>query len=270
MDRSIQHSMFRFKYKLSKSFHWKRKNYFSFLIIIVWILLILLLLWDRLYHKFYSETYQVTTIQYTARSLDMYNNNSFYSFVWLSYACRYYFDIKLFDDSTIYEQDIKNNYPFVESIKIVSFANNTLILDVIFIEPTLRFLYKNELYGAYPKNLLQINQKDWLWSGSPVVLLPIYLNKSSQSISGLLYGIDINKMLYDLLLLKAVPLSWSITYIPWWDKYILWNNDIRIYFNAKKDINAQLILLFILIDQYRWFGSLKQIDVGSLDNPIVR
>jgi hypothetical protein len=125
-------------------------------------------------------------------------------------------------------------------------------------------------YGAYDNNLIVLGPQDSLWYGIPLVLLPIYLNESSQSISGLLYNININKMLYDLLLFKTVPISWSVTYIPWWDKYILRNNDIRIYFNAKKDINNQLVILSTLMSQYRWFDQLEQIDIGSLDNPIIK
>jgi hypothetical protein len=195
-----------------------------------------------------------------------------YNFISLWYICRYYFDVTLFGNANWYESKVKEEYPFIDTITIKGFNNNKLILDIKFKKPVLRFLYKNELYWAYNSHsrLILLGKKDELWYNIPLILLPIYLNDSSQSIEWLLYNIDIDKMLYDFIMLKTIALSWSITYIPWWDKYIFRNDDIRIYFNGKKNINQQLLILSTLMTQYKWFHQLKQIDIGSLDNPIVK
>jgi hypothetical protein len=270
MKRSIDYYGFKVKYISRKFFNWIKKTHSLFTIIILWIIVLLFILWNNLYQKIYSDNYLINTIRYTSGSINTYNDSSLYSFISLSYICRYYFDLKLFWNDALYENKIKAEYPFIDSISISSFSNNTLVLDIKFIKPSLRFLYKNTSYGVYGKNFIILGPQDSLWYGIPLVLLPIYLNESSQSIAGLLYNINTDKMLYDLLLLKTVPISWSVTYIPWWDKYILRNNDIRIYFNAKKDINHQLFILSTLMSQYRWFDQLRQIDIGSLDNPIIK
>lgn len=270
MNRSIDYYGFKVKYMLRKFFNWMKKTHSFVTIIVAWIGILLLILWNNLYQRVYSDEYLINSIRYTSDSINTYNDPSLYSFISLSYICRYYFDLQLFGNDSVYEDQIKAQYPFIDSVTISSFNNNTLVLDIKFIKPSLRFFYKNMSYGAYDKNLIVLGPQDSLWYGIPLVLLPIYLNESSQSISGLLYNINTDKMLYDLLLLKTVPISWSVTYIPWWDKYILRNNDVRIYFNAKKDINHQIVILSTLMSQYRWFDQLHQIDIGSLDNPIVK
>ncbi len=270
MSRPINYYGFRVKYILRKFLNWIKKTYSIITIVVIWICILLSILWNNLYQKVYSDQYLINNIRYTADSINSYNDPFLYNFISLSYICRYYFDIKIFGNDDIYEKKIKDQYPFIDSIVINNFNNNILVLDIKFIKPSLRFLYKNVSYGAYDKNLIVLWPQDSLWNGIPLVLLPIYLNESSKSISWLLYNINTDKMLYDLLLLKTVPISWSITYIPWWDKYILRNDDIRVYFNAKKDINKQLVVLSTLINQYRWFDKLQQIDIGSLDNPIIK
>lgn len=269
-NRSIDYYGFKIRYILRRFFNSIKKTNSFVTITIIWIIILLLILWNNLYQKIYSDNYLINTIQYTSDSINTYNDESLYSFISLFYICRYYFDLKLFGNDSLYEEQIKSAYPFIDDITISSFSNNILILDVEFKKPSLRFLYKDVSYGAYDNNLILLNPEDSLWHGIPLVLLPIYLNQSSQSISGLLYNINIDKMLYDLLLLKTIPISWSVTYIPGWDKYILRNNDLRVYFNAKKDINHQIIMLSTLMNQYRWFDKLHQIDLGSLDNPIVK
>ena len=271
MNRSIGYYGFKIKHILRRFLNTTKKRYSLITIITIGIVLLLLfILWNNLYQKLYSEKYLINSIRYTSNSITTYNDSSLYSFISLSYICRHYFDIKLFGDNNLYRDQIQREYPFIDKITIVSFTNNVLILDIKFIKPSLLFLYKNRSYGAYKNKFILLDKKNSLWQGIPLVLLPIYLNDTSQSISWLLYDINIDKMLYDLLLLKSIPISWSVTYIPWGDKYIFWNNSLRIYFNAKKDINNQLIILFTLMNQYRWFNKLTQIDVGSLDNPIIK
>lgn len=271
MSRSIDYYGFKIRYILRNFFHSIKKSQSFIGPIVLWICIILWILWNNIYTRIYSTDYLINNVHYTKDSVQVYNDPWMYSFISLSYICRYYFDITLFGNEAWYVSKIKEQYPFIDTIAINGFNNNILVLDIKFKKPSLRFLYKNESYWAYNNhNIILLGTKDELWHGIPLILLPIYLNDSSESIEWLLYNVDIDKMLYDLIILKTVPLSWSITYIPWWDKYILRNNDIRIYFNAKKNINQQILTLSTLMTQYRRFNDLEQIDVGSLDNPIVK
>jgi hypothetical protein len=270
MNRSFKYYGFRLQYiqhKISKFFR-KSTSISLSIIIIIWIVII----WFSysIYNKLYSADYRIDSIGYTIESINTYNDPLLYNTISLWYICRYYSDVKLLWDEKTYDKKIQEEFPFIESISIVSFSKNKLILDVKFHKPLLRFMYKNDIYWAYKNNLIILWTKDTLGYGIPLILLPQYLQWSSSDISWLLYNINLDKMLYDLLLLKSSSLSWSITYIPWGDKYILRNKDIRVYFNAKKDINHQLMILSTLMTEYRWFKDIKQIDVGSLDNPIVK
>lgn len=271
MIRPIGYYGFKIKYITRRFFHSMKKPQSFGGFIIIWILTVLWILWYNLYTRIHSADYLINRVNYTKDSISVYNNSWLYNFIALFYICKYYFDINVFGMQGWYEKQIKAQYPFIDNIVINGFNNNILLLDIKFKKPSLRFLYNNKIYWAYTDHkLIEISKEDGLWSDTPLVLLPIYLNESSPSIDGLLYNVDIDKMLYDLTLLSTMPLSWSITYIPWGDKYIFRNNDIRIYFNAKKNINQQLITLFTLMSQYRWFSKFKQIDIGSLDNPIVK
>lgn len=270
MNKSIKYYGFQLQYiqhKISKFF---RKNTSINISILVIISFVFVGFWYSIYNKLYSVKYRIDSVGYTIESIDTYNDPLLYNMVWLWYLCRYYSDVKFLWDEELYNKKIQEKYPFIKKITIVSFINNKLILDIKYHKPLLRFMYNNTTYWAYKNNLVLLGPKDSLGYGIPLILLPEYLKTTSSSISWLLYNLNLEKMLYDLLLLKSSPLSWSVTYIPWWDKYILWNNNLRVYFNARKDINNQLMILSTLMTEYRWFNSLKQIDVGSLDNPIVK
>jgi hypothetical protein len=85
-----------------------------------------------------------------------------YSSISLAYICRYYFDLKFFGNDDLYEKQIKDQYPFIDSVTISSFNNNILVLDIKFIKPSLRFFYKNMSYGAYDNNLIVLGPQDSL------------------------------------------------------------------------------------------------------------
>lgn len=224
----------------------------------------------KIHYQLYSDQYRIDKIVYTSDSFSSYNDPNLYNYITLRYLCRYYSDIKIFHDHEWYVESIQQQYPFIRDITLSEFSDNTLVLKVSYDKPMLRFVYKDNIYGAYTHSTILLGPKDSLGNGIPILRLPIYLTTSSPAISWLLYNMDLHKILYDYLLLKTFPLSWSVTYIPWWDKYILRNNSLRIYFNAKKNMISQLHILQILMSQYRWFNTLHQIDVGSLDNPIVK
>lgn len=270
MNNSLGYYGFKIQYILRKFIKLFHKARSINIVIILILLLVLSLLIYNVNSRIYSEDYKIKTIRYTKTSISQYSDPEIYSYISTLYSWKYYSDISLFWDNRDYNVIVKNQYPFVDKIKINWFASNVLLIDVEFNKPLLRFLYKDMIYGAYTNNLLPLSGSDGLNTWVPLILLPIYLKDLSVSISWLLYDIDVSKMLYDFLLLKTFPISGSITYIPWWNKYILRNNDLRIYFNAKKDINSQLWILSTLMTEYRWFDKLKQIDIGSLDNPIVK
>ncbi len=270
MNNSLGYYGFKLQYIWRRFMKMFRKARSINIVIIIVLSSILAFFIYNINSRIYSDQYKVSSIRFTKKSVNQYNDAQLYTHIAELYSWKYYSDISAFWDHKDYNEILTVQYPFIESINIKGFSNNTLLLDVVFTKPLLRFLYKDEFYGAYHNLLLPLNTTDELNNGTPLMLLPIYLKESSISISWLLYEVDISKMLYDLLLLKTVPISWSVTYIPGWDRYILRNNDVRIYLNAKKDINTQLWILSTLMSQYKWFNQLKQIDIGSLDNPIVK
>lgn len=207
---------------------------------------------------------------YTSWSFQQYSDPEVYTAIWEMYSGTYYTALRMFRETNITLDTVKEKYPFIQDVIIEKYANNTLLLHVEFVKPSLRFRYKESIYGMYDTYALPIRSWEILWNGTPLILLPIYLSGSSESISWVLYGINTKKILYDYLLLKTSPIHGSITYIPGGDKYILWNDKLRIYFNAKKDLNKQLLTLYLLMNNYQPFSTLEQIDLWSIDNPIVR
>lgn len=247
-----------------------RKNFsFSLLLFVVLsIWLLLFVYWLK--GKIYAPKYHISKVIYTSWSFQQYKDPEMYSNISQMYSGTYYTALRMFREQNFSLSELQDKYPFIEDVEISQYANNTLVLDVKFIKPALRFRYKDEIYWVYNTYTLPIGSWESLWNGTPLMLLPIYLSGSSESISWVLYGIDVKKLLYDYLLIKTSSIPWTITYIPGWDKYILWNDKLRIYFNAKKDINKQLFTLSLLINNYQPFKTLEQIDLWSIDNPIVK
>lgn len=257
--------------------YWFRKVLASLLrprSIVLYVIGIIVLVWLVLFRsirsRLYNPEYRITKVLLTTWSVAVYNDITLFDRIVQVYSGSYYSTIRIGSMESNIIKDIENSTPYVDLISPVSFSNNTLLVDVKFKNPSFRFRYKDKEYAIYNKTYIELGSGDTLGQNTPLILLPLYLSGTSESISGVLYNVNVEKMLYDYLLLQTSPIQWSITYVPGWEKYIIWNPNQRVYFNTKKDIGQQLNTLYILKNNYNGFETLSQIDVGSLVNPIVK
>lgn len=247
------------------------KQYLSLSMVVMWLLLLIwIFLFVSLRSKIYHPTYKIDTILFTSWSIATHDDPILYASIVDIYSGTYYTSMKWFRPKLYVTEAIQSIYPVVRDIQEIEFANNTLLLDISFQQPLLRIRYHDGDYALYPDYFVSLWWDDTLATSTPLVLLPIYLSGTSTSLSGILYGLSPYKLLTDYLLLKTAPIQWSLTYVPWWEKYILRNEQQRVYFNTRKDISTQLLKLILLYKHYPWFDNLKQIDVGSIADPIVR
>ena len=236
------------------------------LIVVVW-----LVLSRSIRSRLYQPEYLIKKVLFTTWSIAQYNDIELFDKIIQIYSWSYYSTTRIWWTTSNMVEKLLSEKPYVSSIDVSSFSQNTLIVDVSFSSPLLRFRYNDKYYGIYQdKTALLLSTWDLLGQDKPLILLPLYLSGTSESISWVLYNISAEKLLYDYLLLQTSPIQWSLTYIPWGEKYIIWNPNQRVYLNAKKDIAQQLLLLYTLKNNYNGFENLKQIDVWSLVNPIIK
>lgn len=261
-----------------KIWYWSRKiiNIFFKAKSLWWYIAVLIavvafILWMNIRSRIYSAHYRIDKVVFSPESVQHYNDIELFDRIAHVYSGWYYSTLRLGSNQWAGIAQLLNKYSYVQSIAPQSFENNTLLVSVQFQEPVLKFRYIDRHYAIYKdKTILPLSDHDTLWRQSPLILLPLYLSGSSASISGVLYQVDVEKMLYDYLLLQTSPIQWSLTYIPGGEKYVIWNPEQRVYLNAKKDIAGQLHILNILKNNYGEFHLLKQIDVWSLSHPIVK
>lgn len=263
-----------YKFKLS---YWLRKVIASLLrprSIVLYIVGIIILVWLILFwsvrSRLYHPQYRITKVLFSTWSVSFYDDIALFDRIIQIYSGGYYSTIRIGSKESNIISDLEKTIPYVNSIIPISFSNNTLLVDVQFKNPFFRFRYNDKEYWIYDKTYISLHSGNLLGQNTPLILLPLYLSGTSESISGVLYSVNAEKMLYDYLLLQTSPIQWSITYVPGWEKYIIWNPNQRVYFNAKKDIGQQLHTLYVLKNNYNGFETLSQIDIGSLINPIVK
>ncbi len=234
------------------------------------VLLVGLVLWESIRVRLYNPDYLIQKVVFSTGSIASYDDVALFDRIVHIYSGSYYSTARLGGDVSHMIDDVIKEMVYVDSIIPLWFSHNTLLVDVKFKNPAFKFRYKDQEYGIYTTTFIPLHPDDQLGQSSPLILLPLYLSGSSESISGVLYSVNVEKMLYDYLLLQTSPIQWSLTYIPGGEKYVIWNPNQRVYFNAKKNISQQLTTLYILKNNYNGFEDLKQIDVWSLANPIVK
>ena len=243
----------------------------SMILYVLWIVFVIgLFLTFNIRSRIYNSDYIISKVVFSTWSLASYNDSELFNDIIHIYSWTYYSTIRIGSTiSSIIDTLVMKKW-YISSIIPVSFSNNVLLVDVKFKEPMLKFYYNNMEYAIYENTFVPLSTGDQLGMKTPMISLPLYLSGTSQSISWILYNISVQKMLTDYLLLQTSPIQWTLTYIPGGEKYVIRNPNQKVYFNTKKDISKQLSLLYILKNNYNGFEDLKQIDVWSLDNPIVK
>lgn len=234
------------------------------------VLVVAVLIIQSIRSSLYQEGYLIKKILITSWTLQQYNDNNLFGDVVKVFSGSYYSLARVSRDKNREIRKIVQDNSHVEDIKILSFQDNELLVSIQFKEPLFRFDYNTQEYAIYEdKSFYLLSTGESLGQNTPLIKLPVYLSWSSESISWVLYGISVEKLLWDYLLLQNSPVQWSFTYIPWWEKYIIWHPEINVSFDAKKNIIPQLMNLLVLKNNYGWFESLRRIDIGSLKDPII-
>lgn len=256
------------------------KKKFSFLVlkkyslltyVIIWIFLWIVVIVWIIRSKLYSSHYVIKNVLITTWSISMYNDVDLYASIVSLYTGQYYSTLRLWSSTSHSINTLRESIEYIKSIQPITFSNNTLLVDVQFVLPTIVLRYNDKRYAIYTQwTILPLDESDQLGKTEPIISLPLYLSGMSSSISWVLYAITPSKLLQDYELLQTSPIQWSITYIPGGEKYVIWNPIQRVYFNAKKDIASQIYTLQLMKENYANFDNLEQIDVGSIFSPIVK
>lgn len=243
----------------------QKKTSLPWIMVIIGIWLWWILVWQKV---LYNDTYYIQDVLFTKQSLSLYNDVNLYADIAELYSGNYYHTLHRWKRNSMLDT-IQSHYSFIDTIVLQEFTANTLLLDIKFRVPLVRLRHNNSLYAVYDEEILPLFSWERLADNTPLILLPLYLSGTAESLSWILYQLNPHKLLSDYLLLQTAPVQWSLTYVPWWEKYIFRNDRLRVYFNAKKEISWQLLQLLLLYKYYPDFDRIRQIDIGSIANPII-
>lgn len=242
-------------------------------VIYLWIIILVIIIGGiaiRLHFFFTNDNYRIRHIRYTVANIQQYNNVDMYTKItsYLSGESLRYRSLLGYGDI---EDAIYETIPYINTISFVPQWPETVRATISFLDPLLVMQYHEKKWAIYSGGYsIPLFSWNTLGVSSKHIRLPIYLS-GVNALSGVFFSTPFDKIYHDRLLLDSYINSGGfITYIPGWEKYVLVNGDYRYYFNAKKDMQMQIDTLLHLKQYYKDFPRLHQIDIGSLNYPIVQ
>ncbi len=164
---------------------------------------------------------------------------------------------------------MKESFPFIEKLNIVAKTPSSILVTIIFWEPEIIFLQKDKKLGAVKWKIFTIFSGDIRWENAIKIYLPDYWNNTN--LSGIFHKIDHQTLLNQITLIQEkIPWIQQIIYIPGWNKIIVKTSIMSIYLDNNKSISDQIEKLLLLQQNYRDFPKIKEIDLSSLDTPIIK
>jgi len=218
---------------------------------------------------FTNDTYRIQHVRYTLQSINRYNNIDMYSTItsYLSGESLRYRSLVWYSDIV---SSVRQTFPYIETVSLEAQWPSDIRVDITFIDPPLIIQHNDTRRAIYSWwYTLPLYSWNTLGITSKTIRLPIYLTGLS-SLSGLFFDTSFDKLFADRMMLDPFVMSWwFVSYIPGGEKYILVNGPYRYYFNAKKELQPQIDTLLSLKENYKEFNRLEQIDIGSLNYPII-
>lgn len=167
------------------------------------------------------------------------------------------------------KQTLKEQFPFIQKITISSKDSSSVMIDIDFQEPEIIFLQKDKKLASVNWKIFSISSGDARWIDIIKIHLPDYWNPTN--LSGIFYKINHQTLLQQISLIQEkISGIMQIIYIPGGSKIIVKTKDMSIYFDNSKSLEEQIDKLLLLQQNYRDFWKIKEIDLSSLDTPIIK
>lgn len=242
---------------------------------IIWLIIwaILLIIWINILIQktVYKAENLINEISFTKKNMEEYDNPYLYRDIQEELEWKNYYHYKLFKLKD-FEEQLKEKYFVIKELKIQKTKNLKYLIDISFIKPDIILQDWVRNIWMIDWNFFDIYEWNNIWSWVNSILIPEY----TQSLKTLDWFFNkINKEEF-LLQINTINIffEWninSIKYLPGWSKTLVNTLDgKKIYFNNIKPLSEQLEKLYIYQSDKNLYEKYKEIDLGSLDEVIVK
>lgn len=242
---------------------------------LVWTIVILLLVVYAIILVFkktaFSAEYTIKTIKYSTSDTQTFLNTWLYNQISNLLKKENYYISRLTKNKVL--KTIQVLYPIVSNIEISMLWDSSIYVDLDFQEPDLIVMLQSKKFWIYWSTIIEISSGSKLSAWKKTIFLPAYLSWQ-KALSGFFYKIDSTKLKEQVETIFALlPNLEQITYLPWWEKTIVYMPKWQIlYLNNSIDITEQIKYFNLLKSYYTDFAKVKEIDLWSSgkDKIIVR
>lgn len=170
------------------------------------------------------------------------------------------------------KSELKKHYQIIDDIKLYKTQDNTVYVDVTFYKPSLIFNNTIKDIWVYKWHFFDISTGSSLYSWEIVINLPEYTK--DWIFTWFFFKVSENQLHFQLE--QIIKTFWNkyiktISYIPWAAKTtVVLSDDKKLYFDNDKNVWEQLNKFLTLQKSYIWFNNLREIDLWSIDDIIVK
>lgn len=171
-----------------------------------------------------------------------------------------------------FKQEIKNSYEVIEDIKLYKTQDNTVYVDIKFYKPSLIFNNTMKKIWVYRWHFFDISTGSSFLTWEIIIDLPDYTK--DWVFTWFFFKINENTLKFQVD--QIVKTFWkkyikNVFYIPWaWKIIVTLSDEKKIYFDGSKNVWEQLNKFLMFQNSYLKFNDLKEIDLWSIDDVIVK
>lgn len=207
---------------------------------------------------------------FSQESVLVYDHPSIYKAIGLAFSGENYYIISRFKKQDK-EKELKKQFPIIKSLTLERTATAQIRIDVIFYEPTFVFITPQKQFATFQEGIFDLITGNLLGDSSIHLTLPDY-TANYADVDGIFYKVseaDLNSAITTIRDTLWSSYITAFTYIPGGSKLGITYKDKLVWFHLTKDINQQLARLIDLENNFTEFTTLKTLDIGSSDDPII-
>ena len=221
-------------------------------------------------HTLFVPAYIISTIQYDSGSVQQLDDPYLYRAISTQLRGENQYVLKRNKKSIL--ANIQKKFPIVSDLIMTYVARNTLSVEVSFSPPDMMIKNQGLTFGVYEDYIFPIYSGNLIWSqgtgqaGQTILHLPLYASGLT-NIDGLFYKQSAKQIKQQIeIIAPAFPTAKMIAYLPGGERTVVIIPDgKRIFINNLSDIASQIKSFELLKKYYPEYNSLREIDLGSLE-----
>lgn len=251
-------------YRKKKNFDHIKKYVIIFFLLIIVTLITVFVLQKTLRHP---DRY-IRSIIYTESSRSFVADPEFYDYLTSQLYNKNIYNVRYVSSYSLVE-DIRNIYPFLQDISIVSFLQWQAVIDVSFVSPELLIANSSQRWWVYDNYLHPIMTGDLLGTWSYTLYLGSYLNDVTD-LEWLFFVVDSSVLVPSIYAIQeSIPDLSRIEYLAGGNKLVVTHGNRVLYFNLLGDISHQLFTYDQLWSYYTGTTNVRTFDLWSLEHTII-